>query len=130
SKTSKRTQGSQRPAGTRPSPATSKTSKRTQASYRTLCVLCVLCVSAVNIKIEQTNPRPRRLPSPPRCHKLRFEMQIKKAVITAAAKGQRSLPMQTLIDQHGAERSVLSLIVQEAVRAGIEDICVVVFPGD
>jgi UTP--glucose-1-phosphate uridylyltransferase len=57
-------------------------------------------------------------------------MQIKKAVITAAAKGQRSLPMQTLIDQHGCERSVLSLIVHEAARAGIEDICVVVFPGD
>lgn len=57
-------------------------------------------------------------------------MQIRKAVITAAAKGQRSLPMQTLIDQHGVERSVLSLIVQEASRAGIEDICIVVFPCD
>src|SRR6476469_8860444 len=57
-------------------------------------------------------------------------MQVKKAVITAAAKGQRTLPMQTLIDEHGMERSVLSLIVQEALRAGIEEICVVVFPGD
>jgi UTP--glucose-1-phosphate uridylyltransferase len=57
-------------------------------------------------------------------------MQIRKAVITAAAKAQRSLPMQMLIDEHGAERSVLSLIIQEALRAGIEEICVVVFPGD
>ncbi len=57
-------------------------------------------------------------------------MQVKKAVITAAAKAQRALPMQTLVDEHGTERSVLSLIVQEAVRAGIEDICVVVYPGD
>ena len=57
-------------------------------------------------------------------------MSIKKAVITAAAKSQRTLPMQTLIDEQGAERSVLSLIVKEAVRAGVEEICVVVYPGD
>ncbi len=57
-------------------------------------------------------------------------MQIRKAVITAAAKAQRSLPMQTLIDEHGSERSVLSLVIQEALRAGIEEICIVVYPGD
>ncbi len=57
-------------------------------------------------------------------------MHIKKAVITAAAQGQRTLPMQTLIDEQGADRSVLSLIIQEAVRAGIDEICVVVWPGD
>ncbi len=57
-------------------------------------------------------------------------MHIKKAVITAAAKAQRNLPMQTLIDRHGAERSVLAVIMQEAVRAGIEEICVIVHPGD
>jgi UTP--glucose-1-phosphate uridylyltransferase len=57
-------------------------------------------------------------------------MQIKKAVITAAARDQRTLPMQTLIDQHGNARSVLSLIVNEAVRARIDEICVVVCPGD
>ena len=38
--------------------------------------------------------------------------------------------MQTLFDQQGAERSVLSLVVREALRAGIEDICIVVWPGD
>lgn len=57
-------------------------------------------------------------------------MQIKKAVITAAGREQRNLPMQTLFDQHGAERSVLSLVVAEAVGAGIEEICIVVWPGD
>ena len=57
-------------------------------------------------------------------------MQIRKAVITAAGKNQRNLPMQTLFDQHGVERSVLSLVVREAVRAGITDLCIVVWPGD
>jgi UTP--glucose-1-phosphate uridylyltransferase len=57
-------------------------------------------------------------------------MQIKKAVITAAGPKQRTLPMQMLIDQHSAERSVLSLVVGEAVRAGIGDVCIVVCPGD
>src|ERR1035438_2277745 len=57
-------------------------------------------------------------------------MQIRKAVITAAGREQRNLPMQTLFDQQGVERSVLSLVVREAVRAGIDDICIVVWPGD
>jgi len=57
-------------------------------------------------------------------------MQVRKAVITAAGKRQRNLPMQTLFDQQGEERSVLSLIVREALRAGIEDIGIVVWPGD
>lgn len=57
-------------------------------------------------------------------------MQIKKAVVTAAAPGQRTLPMQMLIDQQGTERSVLSLVVDEAVRAGVNDVCIVVQPGD
>jgi UTP--glucose-1-phosphate uridylyltransferase len=38
--------------------------------------------------------------------------------------------MQTLFDQQGVERSVLSLVVREAVRAGITDVCIVVWPGD
>jgi UTP--glucose-1-phosphate uridylyltransferase len=57
-------------------------------------------------------------------------MQIRKAVITAAGRDQRNLPMQTLFDQHGVERSVLSLVVREAVRAGVTDVCIVVWPGD
>ena len=57
-------------------------------------------------------------------------MQVRKAVITAAARAQRNLPMQTLYDEDGTDRSVLSLVVREAVRAGIDDICIVVWPGD
>jgi UTP--glucose-1-phosphate uridylyltransferase len=57
-------------------------------------------------------------------------MRITKAVITAAARRQRTLPLQTLIDRDGAEKSVLSIMVEEALRAGMEEICVVVCPGD
>jgi UTP--glucose-1-phosphate uridylyltransferase len=57
-------------------------------------------------------------------------MKIKKAVITAAGKDQRNLPMQMLYDQRGQERSILSLIVREALGAGVEDVCIVVWPGD
>lgn len=57
-------------------------------------------------------------------------MKVKKAVITAAAKEQRTLPLQTLIDSDGSEKSVLQIIVEEALRGGIEEICIVVQPGD
>jgi UTP--glucose-1-phosphate uridylyltransferase len=57
-------------------------------------------------------------------------MQVRKAVITAAGRAQRNLPMQTLFDREGTERSVLSLVVREAVRAGIDDVAIVVWPGD
>jgi len=59
-----------------------------------------------------------------------FDMQIRKAVITAAGGEQRNLPMQMLYDRGGVERSVLSLVVREAVLAGINDIGIVVWPGD
>ena len=35
-------------------------------------------------------------------------MKIKKAVITAAGQNQRVLPLQTLIDRDGQEKSVRS----------------------
>jgi UTP--glucose-1-phosphate uridylyltransferase len=57
-------------------------------------------------------------------------MKITKAVITAAGRGQRTLPLQTLIDRDGAEKSVLGIIVEEVLRAKVEEICVVVCPGD
>ena len=57
-------------------------------------------------------------------------MKITQAVITAAGKGQRTLPLQTLVDQDGVEKSVLGILVEEALKAGIEEICVVVRPGD
>jgi UTP--glucose-1-phosphate uridylyltransferase len=57
-------------------------------------------------------------------------MKITKAVITAAGKGQRTLPLQTLIDRDGLEKSVLAIIVEEVLRAQVEEICIVVRPGD
>ena len=57
-------------------------------------------------------------------------MKIKKAVITAAGKNQRALPLQTLIDRDGQEKSVLGILVEQALHANVEQICVVVWPGD
>ena len=57
-------------------------------------------------------------------------MNVTKAVITAAGRKQRTLPLQTLIDRDGQEKSVLSILLEEVVAAGIDEICVVVRPGD
>jgi UTP--glucose-1-phosphate uridylyltransferase len=57
-------------------------------------------------------------------------MRVTKAVITAAGRGQRTLPLQTLIDTDGQPKAVLTILVEEALRAGVEQVCVVVNPGD
>ena len=57
-------------------------------------------------------------------------MKTTKAVITAAARSQRTLPLQTLVDRDGVNKSVLGIVVEEALGAGIEDIAVVICPGD
>ena len=57
-------------------------------------------------------------------------MKIQKAVITAAGQHQRTLPLQILVDRDGTSKTALSIIVAEAVSAGIEEIAVVVCPGD
>lgn len=57
-------------------------------------------------------------------------MKITKAVITAAGRGQRTLPLQTLIDSDGNDKSVLSILIEEVLRAGVEEICIVIRPGD
>ena len=57
-------------------------------------------------------------------------MKVTRAVITAAGKGQRHLPLQTLIDRDGHQKSVLSVIIEEVVRAGINDTCLVIHPVD
>ncbi len=57
-------------------------------------------------------------------------MEITKAVITAAGPNQRKLPLQTLIDREGKEKSFLGLLIEEVLAAGIHDICVVIQPGD
>ncbi|HRQ38639.1 MAG TPA: sugar phosphate nucleotidyltransferase [Chloroflexota bacterium] len=57
-------------------------------------------------------------------------MKITKAVITVAGRGQRALPLQTLIDRDGAEKSVLGILIEEVQRAGVEEIGLVVRSGD
>lgn len=57
-------------------------------------------------------------------------MKIKKAVITAAGTQQRSLPLQQLVDRDGVRKSALSIIFNEVRKAGIEEIAVIVYPGD
>jgi len=57
-------------------------------------------------------------------------MKIVKAVITAAGPRQRTLPLQTVVDRDGVQKSVLRIVLEEAQRAGVEDICVVVSPED
>jgi UTP--glucose-1-phosphate uridylyltransferase len=57
-------------------------------------------------------------------------VDIKKAVITAAGKNQRTLPLQTLVDRDGAQKTALTIIIEEILKAGVNEICVVVQPGD
>ena len=57
-------------------------------------------------------------------------MRIKKAVITAAGRSQRALPLQTLIDRDGQEKPVLCILIEQALASNVEEICVVVWPGD
>jgi UTP--glucose-1-phosphate uridylyltransferase len=57
-------------------------------------------------------------------------MKIRKAVITAAGRHQRTLPLQTLVDRDGQAKSALHITIQEALSAGVEEVCAVVLPGD
>jgi UTP--glucose-1-phosphate uridylyltransferase len=57
-------------------------------------------------------------------------VDIKKAIITAAGKSQRTLPLQTLVDRDGNTKTALRIIIEEVLSAGIEEICVVICPGD
>lgn len=65
-------------------------------------------------------------------------MQIKKAVITAAARGGRLYPvgdtvqkaMLPIADLDGVHKPVLQIIAEEAFNSGIEEICIICAPGD
>ncbi|MEM8524814.1 MAG: sugar phosphate nucleotidyltransferase [Bacteroidota bacterium] len=65
-------------------------------------------------------------------------MHIKKAVITAAARGGRLYPvgdtvqkaMLPLADSDGVHKPILQIIAEEAFESGIEDICLICAPGD
>ena len=57
-------------------------------------------------------------------------MQVRKAVITAAAPQQHRLPLQQLVCRMGKDKTALQLVIDETIEAGIEEICVVIKPGD
>lgn len=56
-------------------------------------------------------------------------MKIRRAVITAAGEQHSQLPLQTLVDRSGDVRTVLRLTLDEIVDAGIDEIAVIVRPG-
>ncbi len=56
-------------------------------------------------------------------------MKVRKAVITAAARGQHALPLQTLVDRDGMQKSALKIILEEALSTGVETVCLVISPG-
>ena len=55
---------------------------------------------------------------------------MQKAIITAAGKTQRTLPLQSVVDRDGTSKTALRILIEEILSAGIEEICVVVCPGD
>jgi UTP--glucose-1-phosphate uridylyltransferase len=57
-------------------------------------------------------------------------MDVRKAIITAAGRGQRALPLQSLVDRDGNEKSALEIIIEEVLAAGIDEIGLVIAPGD
>jgi UTP--glucose-1-phosphate uridylyltransferase len=64
--------------------------------------------------------------------------KVRKAVITAAGRGTRLYPatqsvrkpMFPLVDADGFAKPVVQIVVEEALGAGVEQICVVISPGD
>ena len=56
-------------------------------------------------------------------------MKITKALITAAGRSQRTLPIQMLVDRDGVEKPLLAILIEEALSAGIEEIAIVVEIG-
>lgn len=65
-------------------------------------------------------------------------MKINKAIITAAARGGRLYPvgdtvqkaMLPLADVDGVHKPVIQIIAEEAFASGVEEICIIVAPGD
>jgi UTP--glucose-1-phosphate uridylyltransferase len=57
-------------------------------------------------------------------------VDIKRAIITAAGKNQRTLPLQSIVDRDGENKTALAVIIEDVVDAGIEEIGLVIMPGD
>src|SRR5436305_2123413 len=64
--------------------------------------------------------------------------KVRKAVITAAGRGTRQYPASTavqkemfpIVDRDGLTKPVIQIIGEEALDAGIEQICIVTQPGE
>lgn len=64
--------------------------------------------------------------------------KVRKAVITAAGRGTRQYPASTavqkemfpLVDRDGLTKPIIQIIGEEAIDSGIEEICIVVTPGE
>jgi UTP--glucose-1-phosphate uridylyltransferase len=56
-------------------------------------------------------------------------MKIRKAVITAAGEHHSNLPLQSVVDREGRPGTALHRTLDEVVEAGIDQIAVVVRPG-
>ena len=57
-------------------------------------------------------------------------MKIKKAIITAAGPDQRKLPLQTLIDRDRVQKTVLEILINEILSAGVDEIGIVIQAED
>jgi len=65
-------------------------------------------------------------------------MNIKKAVITAAARGERLYPvadtvqksMLPMVDIDGINKPIIQIIAEEALSSGVEEITIICAPGD
>src|SRR5471030_542841 len=64
--------------------------------------------------------------------------KVRKAVITAAGRGTLQYPASTavqkemfpLVDRDGLTKPVIQIIGEEAIDSGIEEICIIVQPGE
>lgn len=56
-------------------------------------------------------------------------MKIRKAVITAAGDEHSNLPLQSVVNRDGQQGTVLRRTLDEVVAAGIEEIAIIVRPG-
>jgi UTP--glucose-1-phosphate uridylyltransferase len=57
-------------------------------------------------------------------------VDIKKAILTAAGPEQRTLPLQCVVDRDGTTKTALRILIEEVLQAGVEELCVVLCPGD
>lgn len=57
-------------------------------------------------------------------------MKVRKAVVTAAGRRQRGIPLQTIIDRDGVEKPVLRALLDEVLTGPIEEVGLVVAPSD